>query len=85
MAEPPLVGGLGKEIPANEEVRKIVSSVAEPVGRMYSAGVSAIEPIGFKTQVVAGLNYFVRVGWFERKSGTRLPSVCRLKDKRTKG
>lgn len=57
----PHVGGLGDERPADEEVRKIVSSVDKLMKEKYPTGFASIEPISFKTQLVAGTNYFVRV------------------------
>lgn len=56
-----MVGGLGEERPANDEVRNIVSSVRKHMETKYPAEFTAIEPVSYKTQVVAGLNYFVKV------------------------
>jgi hypothetical protein len=57
----PVLGGLEDELPANDEIRKIVSSVDTLMRQKYPNSFSAIEPVSYKTQVVAGMNYFVRV------------------------
>lgn len=55
------LGGLDKERPADDHVRKIVSSANDALKREFGDELVKIEPVSYKTQLVAGMNYFVRV------------------------
>lgn len=55
------VGGLEDEKPADEAVRKVISSVQDEIKKQYSKEIDTIEPVSYRTQVVAGMNYFIRV------------------------
>jgi hypothetical protein len=57
------MGGLGTEYPADEHLRNVVSTVKELIKNRYSGAFRDLEPISYKAQVVAGLNYFVKVSW----------------------
>ena len=61
----PLPGGLGDSKPANEEVQSIVDGMKESLLGVLTAGrsskLSPLKAVSFKTQVVAGTNYFIKV------------------------
>jgi len=56
------VGGFDKESPANSEISQILSSAHS--GLLASGGLSSaakLTAVSFRTQVVAGLNYLIKV------------------------
>ncbi|CAG7716835.1 unnamed protein product [Allacma fusca] len=62
---PLLAGGLGALKEADERVREVVGKVESEIRSQLSEKLGAvngpIEPIGYKTQVVAGTNYFIKL------------------------
>ena len=60
-----LVGGPGglKEVDETIQgiVAKIEAEIKQKVGEKLGAEPGAIKPLGYKTQVVAGTNYFIKV------------------------
>ena len=57
----PLCGGLGSEKPADDTVHSIVKQVKTQVEGALGKTLEQFKPISYKTQVVAGVNYFVKV------------------------
>lgn len=56
-----MLGGLHDEKPADEEVRKIVTSVQGQLEKEAKEKYKSLEPISYRKQIVAGANYFVKV------------------------
>lgn len=61
MHSDPVVGGLDEERPVTNEVRKVLASVEHHLKKKLPDGYSELKPISYRTQLVAGRNYFVRV------------------------
>lgn len=58
-----MTGGISdKEEPANAEIQALVEQVKDQITGKMNASFNVFEPISYKTQVVAGRNYFVKVG-----------------------
>lgn len=57
----PKLGGLEDEQPADDEVRQVLASIENHVRSKFSAGFTKIEPLSYRTQVVAGKNYYIKV------------------------
>nr|XP_039267788.1 cystatin-B-like [Styela clava] len=55
------VGGLSEEHVADEEVKKLCESVKDAAIEEAGIKYETFTPIAYKTQVVAGMNYFVKV------------------------
>lgn len=58
-------GGLDDEVPADDNIRKIVSSLQSHFKSKYPREFHRIEPVSYRSQVVAGMNYFVKVAVHE--------------------
>lgn len=56
------VGGLADALEPDDEVRKVVSEVREEVEKQTGHGFETLEVLKYRVQVVAGKNYFVKVG-----------------------
>lgn len=56
-----MVGGLREEKAADEEVRNLVSKMKSQVEKLSNKTYKSLEPISYRTQVVAGMNYFIKV------------------------
>ncbi|XP_055081498.1 uncharacterized protein LOC117378954 isoform X7 [Periophthalmus magnuspinnatus] len=56
-----MVGGIGESQPADPEVQAICNSVKSHVEEQRGETYEIFEAISYKTQTVAGLNYFVKV------------------------
>ena len=56
-----LCGGTGQVKDATDEVQLLVDGVKDAVGQELGAEVRELKATHFKTQVVAGTNFFVRV------------------------
>ena len=56
-----LCGGTGEEKVANDEVQALLESVKAEIVTKLGSEPAQFQATHFKTQVVAGLNYFVRV------------------------
>lgn len=61
-----LVGGLNDERAADERIRNVVQSVRPDFERRYEHEISSLEPLSYRTQVVSGMNYFVKVSFGRR-------------------
>lgn len=61
LAEAQVPGGLEDELPADEHVNNIVSSVQDEIQSKFPREMASITPVSYRTQVVAGLNYFIKV------------------------
>lgn len=55
------VGGLEDEKPADEHIDGIMKQAMDKLKARYPGGFKSMEPISYRTQVVAGMNYFVKV------------------------
>lgn len=63
-----VVGGLSDDTkPANNEVRELVNSFKGEIEQETNKKYKTIEPLTYKTQVVAGLNYFIKVSLLDRQ------------------
>lgn len=65
------LGGLDEERPADEQIKEIIASVSKEMERKYPAQFSSIEPLSYRTQLVAGMNYFVKVSLGSRSQVPR--------------
>lgn len=72
-----LPGGLGDEQPADDHVRGVVASVKDQIQKKFPREYLNIEPISYRTQVVAGRNYFVKVSAFKPASTLRALSILK--------
>lgn len=54
------MGGLEEEKPADDEIREIVAKVTDEIQGKYPEKFESIEPLAYRSQLVAGRNYFVR-------------------------
>nr|ADF87935.1 cystatin [Eriocheir sinensis] len=54
-------GGLSEEKPMTPEVQELINEVRPDVEEHLGRPVSRFEGLNYKTQVVSGLNYFVKV------------------------
>ena len=55
-------GGLHDERESDEEIRNVVRSIHPELERASKQSFQSLEPIRYRKQVVAGANYFVKVG-----------------------
>ena len=56
-----MVGGLEDEKTADEHVKRVISSIEKEFQTKYPREYQSIEPISYRTQVVSGMNYFIKV------------------------
>ncbi len=56
-----MCGGFGQAKPADDDVRQHLEEVKPLVEAETNASYTVFEPVSYKTQVVAGLNYIVKV------------------------
>lgn len=61
MGDGPKVGGVGDEKPADDAVREVLQRVHSQVEKKVGKSFESLKPIGYRTQVVAGMNYFIKV------------------------
>lgn len=54
-------GGLGPEQEVDDELRQVVRKAHSMLQEKFGAGVERLEPLSYRSQVVAGMNYFVKV------------------------
>jgi cystatin-A/B len=54
-------GGLEHSRPADESVVTLVNAVKNTVQNRIGQNFATFEPISYRTQVVAGINYFVKI------------------------
>mmetsp|Transcript_23339 Transcript_23339/g.65094 ORF Transcript_23339/g.65094 Transcript_23339/m.65094 type:complete len:202 (-) Transcript_23339:171-776(-) len=57
---PPAAGGLGDARPADELAQEVLSYVKDQVEAQYGAAISSLSAVSYKTQVVAGVNFFIK-------------------------
>eukprot|EP00928_Gymnodinium_smaydae_P085884 TRINITY_DN6959_c0_g1_i1.p1 TRINITY_DN6959_c0_g1~~TRINITY_DN6959_c0_g1_i1.p1 ORF type:complete len:115 (-),score=26.44 TRINITY_DN6959_c0_g1_i1:86-430(-) len=65
-ASEPMCGGTGGVNPADDEVRDVIAAHREAAQAKakengFDHAFTEFEPLSYKTQVVAGINYFVKV------------------------
>ena len=57
-----IVGGIGQSKPATSDVQSMINELkAEASSHLGGKNLSPFEAVSYKTQVVAGTNYFVKV------------------------
>lgn len=59
-----MVGGLGAAREKDDEVAEVVEKVKAELEAKTNSKYKKLEILSYKTQLVAGLNYFVKVSWF---------------------
>lgn len=52
---------MGDEKPADDAVRDVLKRVHSQVEKKVGKTYESLNPIGYRTQVVAGMNYFIKV------------------------
>lgn len=57
-----MVGGLGETREKNDEVSEIVERIRPTLEEKSGLKFEAIEVLNFRTQTVAGTNFFIKVG-----------------------
>lgn len=61
-AQRQLLGGLSDDVkPADEMVQQLVDSFKDEIEQRTNQKYKTLDAISYKTQVVAGLNYFIKV------------------------
>ena len=56
-----MLGGPSAAKPADDTIRQIVNEIRPKVEETLNATYTIYEPVSYKTQVVAGTNFFVKV------------------------
>ncbi|XP_060077971.1 cystatin-A-like [Ylistrum balloti] len=56
-----MTGGLGEEKPANGEIQEIVDNLKDDVKAICNQEFERFIAVSYKSQVVAGVNYFIKV------------------------
>jgi len=56
-----MLGGFGDAKPADDEVKKVVNETKADVEKKLGTTFNVFEPVCYKTQVVAGVNYLVKI------------------------
>ncbi|CAF0807702.1 unnamed protein product [Brachionus calyciflorus] len=56
-----MVGGISQEKPADDHVQQIVDQVSSQIKLKCGKDFSHLKAVSYKTQVVAGTNYFIKV------------------------
>lgn len=54
-------GGLTEEQPGTPEIRAMVDSVKPQIEKKLTITLNTYDVVGYKTQVVAGINYYVKI------------------------
>ncbi|KAG8450062.1 hypothetical protein GDO86_002616 [Hymenochirus boettgeri] len=57
----PLCGGLGAKKPVDDSVRDICGKMKAEFFQRSGMNTDTFEPVEYKTQLVAGVNYFIKV------------------------
>ena len=71
-----LTGGITqKDEPVTPEVHSLVHQVKDQIVGKANASYDIFEPLSFRTQVVAGRNYFVKVGNFIMRNVAMVPEL----------
>lgn len=55
------VGGLSSEKPSDAHLEGVLEKAMPKLRDQFPGGFKKIEPISYKTQVVSGMNYFIKV------------------------
>lgn len=58
-----VTGGLGSAKEANPKISEIVQKIKPALESKSGKTFESLEPLSYKTQVVAGTNYFVKVSF----------------------
>lgn len=61
-----MAGGLHNELEADDEIRRVVREVKAEFEQKSRRQIQDLEPISYRKQVVAGMNYFVKAKATER-------------------
>lgn len=56
-----LPGGLSDEMSADDGTRALLKKVDSDIRKQYPGEIESIEPISYRTQIVAGMNFFIKV------------------------
>ncbi len=56
-----MCGGTGPEHEANEEIQQIVDELRDHINQKTGQNYASLKAISYRSQVVAGMNYFVKV------------------------
>jgi hypothetical protein len=72
-----MVGGLGEERLADEEVRAVIEKVREEIQARYPEPFARVEPVSYKVQIVAGKNYFIKA-IFHESDGDKIVAHLRI-------
>lgn len=57
------VGGLSEEKAATDDIVAMVTKLHSDIKQKSGKDIETINPISYSTQVVAGTNYFIKVGF----------------------
>lgn len=55
------LGAFGRERPADDIVREVVSQTESQIRMEYPGKIASIEPLTYTSQVVSGTNFLVKV------------------------
>ncbi|XP_069801657.1 cystatin-A1-like [Dendropsophus ebraccatus] len=58
---PVMVGGVGAEKPADKEIQAVCDSIKSEFLKKSGVNATTFQAVAYKSQVVAGTNYFVKV------------------------
>ncbi|KYQ99748.1 cystatin A2 [Tieghemostelium lacteum] len=76
------IGGLSKLKPADDQVREVLTKVKGQVEAKLAREYCIFDAISYKSQVVAGTNFFIKVktndGYIHLRVYRDLENVCKL-------
>lgn len=72
---PPKLGGINDEKPADDTVREVLQKVHSQVEKKVGKSFESLKPIVYRTQVVAGMNYFIKAEATEKNGAKSMLHV----------